>query len=542
MTAPTSSPMSPPCRPPAPARWPWPVSTAGWRAGACSPPSTWSMAATLPWSTWSGPGASTRSPSPGRCRVTAPASTASRRATPATTSASTTTARKSPARKARSAGAGTAPTRPPRPTPPRSSSPASPRASASPAPPGPPAPPPATASAPWASPRASSTSCRSATVPTSKTPPGTSATQSGPASRGPSASSPAATACATAATEGSPRPTSSTCSPPSPSTSSASANYPPARAQPRDHQRPSRTTSTSTTSSACAPGEPSAKPQRPRSPPGSGRESHPPAPTDPDVNLSVHPARAAQSSGRGAVLPVREQAGRTSCDGGQPCPCPFAAALQALVFPFSPADKMAIHPLAQRDHRGRVEPGEIGEPARQDRINGPGELGEGEGGAPVELPGLRLSAHLSQLFRADPRQETGERSLPVLVEGFAGPESVPEERERYDLIDATSPSVLAVRYLRLAGMEFQPDLGQPVSDRRPHLAGLAFGDAVHDQVSRPGEFHPRPLAEPAVHVSAQRAPIAQRSGGYAEFPLREQPGIAARDGTQPRSCCAFPAP
>jgi Predicted solute binding protein len=71
--------------------------------GACSPPSTSPTAATPPWSTWSGPGASTRSPSPGRCPATAPASTASRRATPATTSASTTTARKSPARKARSA-------------------------------------------------------------------------------------------------------------------------------------------------------------------------------------------------------------------------------------------------------------------------------------------------------------------------------------------------------------------------------------------------------------------------------------------------------
>jgi CheY-like chemotaxis protein len=80
--------------------------------------------------------------------------------------------------------------------------------------------------------------------------------------------------------------------------------------------------------------------------PGSGRESHPPAPTDPDVNLSVHPARAAQLSGRGAVLPVREQAGCSFCDGGQPCPCPFAAALQVLVFPLRPADQMAVDPFA----------------------------------------------------------------------------------------------------------------------------------------------------------------------------------------------------
>jgi len=29
--------------------------------------------------------------------------------------------------------------------------------------------------------------------------------------------------------------------------------------------------------------------------PGSGQELHLPAPTDPDVNLSIHPARAVQS-------------------------------------------------------------------------------------------------------------------------------------------------------------------------------------------------------------------------------------------------------
>jgi hypothetical protein len=32
--------------------------------------------------------------------------------------------------------------------------------------------------------------------------------------------------------------------------------------------------------------------------PGRRREFHPPPPTDPDVNLSVHPARAVQFSGR----------------------------------------------------------------------------------------------------------------------------------------------------------------------------------------------------------------------------------------------------
>ena len=43
-------------------------------------------------------------------------------------------------------------------------------------------------------------------------------------------------------------------------------------------------------------------------PPGSRRESHPPAPTDPHVSLSTHTARAVQLAGRSAaVAPVHEQ-------------------------------------------------------------------------------------------------------------------------------------------------------------------------------------------------------------------------------------------
>jgi hypothetical protein len=65
------------------------------------------------------------------------------------------------------------------------------------------------------------------------------------------------------------------------------SQLPPATAQPRDHRRPSRSTSTSTTSSACAPGEPSAKPQRPRSPTESSSEAV-------DDGLGFSQARARQ--------------------------------------------------------------------------------------------------------------------------------------------------------------------------------------------------------------------------------------------------------
>ena len=72
-TAPTSSPTSQPCPPPARTPQRWRASTLGWSGGACFPASTWRTAAAPPWPAWSGPGANTRSPSPGRCRQPHPA-------------------------------------------------------------------------------------------------------------------------------------------------------------------------------------------------------------------------------------------------------------------------------------------------------------------------------------------------------------------------------------------------------------------------------------------------------------------------------------
>jgi hypothetical protein len=61
----------------------------------------------------------------------------------------------------------------------------------------------------------------------------------------------------------------------------------------------------------------------------------------------------------------------------------------------------------------------------------------------------------------------------------------------------------------LVRVQSQPALDQPLADRVAHLAGLRLADTVHDGESGPGELHSRPLAEPAVRVSAQRAPITQ---------------------------------
>jgi 4'-phosphopantetheinyl transferase EntD len=70
---------------------------------------------------------------------------------------------------------------------------------------------------------------------------------------------------------------------------------------------------------------------------GRRRECHPPSPTDPDVNLSAHPARAAQLSGHVPQRPVCEQVGRSLPDSFQSCPRSVFAGFQPFVLPPCPA-------------------------------------------------------------------------------------------------------------------------------------------------------------------------------------------------------------
>src|SRR6266511_5407956 len=96
-------------------------------------------------------------------------------------------------------------------------------------------------------------------------------------------------------------------------------------------------------------------PERPQPPPGSRRESHPPAPTDPQVSLSTHTARAVQLLGRCAVPPVHEQLGFPYSDPAQPRPRSAPTALQSLVLPPRPPHQMEVDAMAERGDRVRVE-------------------------------------------------------------------------------------------------------------------------------------------------------------------------------------------
>ena len=53
-----------------------------------------------------------------------------------------------------------------------------------------------------------------------------------------------------------------------------------------------------------------------------------------------------------------------------------------------------------------------------------------------------------------------------------------------------------------------PDLTTSEDVRWQRLKMLAL-QAMHDRVSRPGEFHPEPLSEPDLNVSAHTAPAME---------------------------------
>ena len=62
---------------------------------------------------------------------------------------------------------------------------------------------------------------------------------------------------------------------------------------------------------------------------------------------------------------------------------------------------------------------------------------------------------------------------------------------------------------RFVGMQLQTEFREPLAKIGEELLRISLILETGDKESRPGESHPRPLAEPAVHVSAQRAPITQ---------------------------------
>ena len=58
-------------------------------------------------------------------------------------------------------------------------------------------------------------------------------------------------------------------------------------------------------------------------------------------------------------------------------------------------------------------------------------------------------------------------------------------------------------------MKLQPVLGKPLVEYLQHFLRIFPILKTEDEVSRPEEFHPEPLAEPYVNVSAHTAPTME---------------------------------
>ena len=128
---------------------------------------------------------------------------------------------------------------------------------------------------------------------------------------------------------------------------------------------------------------------------------------------------------------------------------------------------------------------------------------------------------------------------PVLVPGTAGPERVPQERERLVLMTPAPVVVLAIHDLGLDRVQLQPDLSQPVRDRRLYLLSLPQRGRVHDHVidipfeADAGELPGHPRIE---RVMQKQVGQDRRHGR----PLRGPPIPGLRDPIGPDQWCPQP--
>ena len=113
----------------------------------------------------------------------------------------------------------------------------------------------------------------------------------------------------------------------------------------------------------------------------------------------------------------------------------------------------------------------------------------------MHLPRGNLPTYLRQLARISRRQEPRECLSLRLVEGLPGTKRVPAERERHRRVIPPPSIIFAVHYLRLFGVQTQPDVGEPTPDRVSHLAGLTFGHTMDHRIVREA-FEPDPRILP----------------------------------------------
>jgi hypothetical protein len=179
---------------------------------------------------------------------------------------------------------------------------------------------------------------------------------------------------------------------------------------------------------------------------------------------------------------VREQVGRSPGDLGQPCHrAPLAVAQPLFVLPADPPHQVVVEPPEEVEQPGLVEAPVVVDPPLHDAVEHPRKVVEGLVTAAGQVPRADLGAHRLDRVRADRGQERHEM-LAVPVLGQPRPELIAQERELDVLVGARAVRVLAVHDARLVRMQLQTDLRQTISDRIPHVAGLALAAAVDHHV------------------------------------------------------------
>ncbi len=96
-----------------------------------------------------------------------------------------------------------------------------------------------------------------------------------------------------------------------------------------------------------------------------------------------------------------------------------------------------------------------------------------------------------------------------------------------DLVSEESKAVRRVRHASFLRMKREPQAAQQGLD--PGQFAIRSASCEHDEVSRPGESHPRALAEPYVNLSAHTAPLIQPQ---VEFPADPSERRASDHGAQ----------
>ena len=171
-----------------------------------------------------------------------------------------------------------------------------------------------------------------------------------------------------------------------------------------------------------------------------------------------------------------EQVGLVLVDLLQPFHRSGVLAAESSELVHGPPDEVLVDPPCEEAQLGAVEGPVIVDPAPDLRVDLVREAGQVRATAAVEVPVPDLLAF--RLFRrgADGRVEAGE--VPVLPFGQAAPEGVAEEVEAGVLEVSRAVSVLAVRDLRLRGVQLQAQGPEPRGDGGPQLAGLVLAVAV----------------------------------------------------------------